>query len=549
MRRIWSISTCLLAVYLGLASTTPANGLPPVHVNLSHTSWTGVGGDTLTNELLPYEPGWAVHVDVIGVDPVTGPRVEFTSDGSFVEFWPPPTGLVAPSTTVWDYPGRSLVPGERPLHLNAEEAGYVATPGFTATRAVDTPLLVAPVTTQTVDLTVRFDALLAGHLNSVGVQIGGFEWDPSAIHETVLSQNVVAGWTAMGNGWWNIDPAAIVVGTPYAFQAEVQCTKQPGFEGATIYHKPQAFVSTAEWKNLPQQTGTGTSLVHPEGETAQVSVNETATWNRGVSTGGQDAFIESVTLQVDQVSMTVEKINTYYGREHDGQGNYVGHGFHVEALGHNIVAAEMTTPTGRTWHMMADEDEGGVLQADFEIDAECLSPADLAALGMVPGTYGFTFHGASGELLTTSVDAAFETPTQIPNLLDPVGGQQGVPVAKIVSWDSVTDPDVDGIFLDLEEAVEGPCWELWAEELPPGVDSWPVAGMPADADIECMLAFAVMEGGVTPEGVPWRSVGYTNEFITFRTAPEPATLAFLGLGLAAFAVRRRSGTRRSGRML
>ena len=170
MRRAWGILLCLLTIPVGLASTALANGDPNVGVNLSHTSWMGTGGDVITNELMPYEPGWMVWVNGEGPGPVTGPRVEFTSDGPFVDLWPPPTGFVGPSTYVWDYPGRSLVPGERPLHLGADEAGYVAAPGFTATRAVDTPLLINPVTTQTVDLTVTFEAPLAPHLNQVRVR-------------------------------------------------------------------------------------------------------------------------------------------------------------------------------------------------------------------------------------------------------------------------------------------------------------------------------------------------------------------------------------------
>jgi len=536
-RAHWRLAVLVVVVCLGLAVAASANGQPAVQANLTHTKWTGTGGDGMTNQPMPYEPGWLVYLEPQGPGPVTGPHVEFTSDGPFVDFWPPPMGFVAPSTYVWDYPGMVLVPGGMPLHVGADEAGLVATPGFTATRAVDTPLLVAPVTTQTVDLTVTFEDPLAPHLNHVGVDIGSFWWDQPRVQETVVFQNNVPGWTVTGDGWWTIDPSAIVLGTPYHFQAQIQCTKQPGFEGATIYHKPQAFVTTADWQNLPQHTGTETLLVHPEGETALVRVNEAATWHPALGTGGQDAFLESVSLNVDDVGLTVSDIEMYYGKEHDGQGNYLGHYVGAEAYGRNIVAAEMTTPTGRTWPMTAEEDRPGP-DVEFWAEGEYLSPADLAALGIVSGTYTFTFHGPLGELLTTSVDLTLGTPTQIPNLLDPTDGEHDVPRDKVISWDAVGDPTVDGIFLDLDED-EGP-WEFWTEEpLPPGAESFLVEGMPADAGIECFLGFGMVQEGTTPEGVDWQTVGYTGQEIDFRTVPEPATLAFLAVGVALLTVGRR----------
>jgi len=242
--------------------------LPVVNAELAHGNWIDFYGDSIDDNKLPGKRQWMLQMNVQSSDIVTGPRFEFHSTRSFAELNPYPTLFTPPSTYIWDYPDRSLTLNQWYLNPAPVDGGVIASPGFTAVRSVNNSLLLNDITTQIMDFTLKFEKPLSPGINNVYVRLGTFVPGQSIIEESVLSQNDVLGWSNNGDGSWSINPNNIIVGTSYNFQVNIQCTKRPQYSGTAIYHKPQAFVLTAEWNNLPDVNGPNTVIIHPEGEAA-----------------------------------------------------------------------------------------------------------------------------------------------------------------------------------------------------------------------------------------------------------------------------------------
>jgi len=473
----------------------------------------GAHGDSITNDVYPFGQMWQVTLDVTDGDPVTAPRVEFQSSRTFEDIDPTPTRIDPGPTYVWDYPDMTLTNGGTPVFLDAHEGTFLGRPGLTVTRAVDTPLLTSDSATQTVDFTVRFDEALPLEVNNVFIGIGTFDFDQDMVAEIVTFQNTVPGWSFASSGWgnagWGTTGSGITVGAEYHFQAQIFCTKTPGHEGRTIYHKPRAFVSYAAIYNPPDHTGTWTVNTHPLGETATYHVAETVNWERMTTTSRQDTHLATVSLIVDNTGLHVAGIEMTYGAMYDGEGTYLGHNAGINVTGSNMVAASVSTPTGRIWDLEIEGD-GAWLGLD-----DAVSTDDLAALGLVSGTYTFTFTGPDGNTLVTSVDMTQWTPEQVPNITAPADGAMDVPVSQTVTWDAVWDDTVSGIYLNLEDADD--TW--WHEVmLPREASSHLVSGIPGSANIECFLAFGGVVSGTTAEGIDWTAIGYNGQRILFSTA-------------------------------
>ena len=352
------ISITILWFVFGLVKSAFAD-LPMVSAELAHGNWIHLYGDSVDNNSLPCKHRCMLYMNVASPDTVTGPRVEFHSAHSFAGFDPYPMLFTPPSTYIWNYPDRSLTANQEPIDLHPIDGGVVRTPGFTAIRSVDNPLLLNDVTIQTMDFTLKFEEPLLPGINSVTVSLGSFTEDRSIVEESVLWQNDVPGWSNNGNGWWSINPDDIIVGVNYNFQVQIRCTKRPQYNGTAIYYKPQARVVTDERSNPPDVNGPNAVIIHPEGETAYFQLNQPVEWHRSTSLNRQEVFLDMVSLPIDDNNPDVNAIELYYGKEYDVAGEYVGHSFSVDVKGKNIVAAEVTTPTGRTWPLEVDENRIG----------------------------------------------------------------------------------------------------------------------------------------------------------------------------------------------
>ncbi|MGD0785888.1 MAG: hypothetical protein ABR969_08745 [Sedimentisphaerales bacterium] len=494
-----------------LSAQQAFGALPIVSVELTHGNWIYVNGDSINNNNVPCERKWALSMNVESPDTVTGSRVEFHSTRPFTDFGSCPTLFTPPSTYIWDYPDRSLTgPGQSTgfQWIELTEGGFIASPGFTGIRNVNNPLLLDDVTTQIIDFTLKFVHSFEPGINNVSVKLGTFPQSQYIVEESILLQNNVSGWSNNGDGWWSINPNNIVLDTNYIFQAHIGCVKRSQYSGIAVYHKPQAYVQTGEWNNLPGVNGPNTVTIHPEGETAYYQLNESVEWNRSTSLNRQDMSLGMISLPLYDSNPEVNAIELYYGKEYNAAGEYVGHSFSVNVVGRNVIAAEVTTPTGRTWPLEIDEDWIGWDNAEF------LTPADLTALGIVEGTYNFAFHGLLGSTITTSVNMTFDTPTQSPNITYPHHWDKDVNIPLTVSWEPVQDTSINTIMIELEN--ENGDWDFYAE-LPPGQSSCPVSDVPPYDGIYCDVVFANRQTGQTPEGIEWSAYGYSLQSILFTS--------------------------------
>jgi len=506
----------LLSLALAQVIAVRASGETTAWARLGYVRLMDLGsGDSISNDVYPFEPTWQLSLDVTAGGPVTAPRVEFQSSRTFEDIRPAPTGVDPGPTYVWDYPDLTLAQGGTPLFLSASEGTSLAQSGLTASRTVDAPLLTSNSAVQTVDFTLRFDEALPGGVNDIFVGIGTFDFEQDMVAEIVTNQNTVSGWSSGSSTWGNAGwtTGAVTVGVEYHFQAQILSTKRPGYEGQAIYHKPPVYVSYAAINNPPDHEGTWTANVHPLGETATYHVAETVNWDRMTTTSRQDSNLRKVSLLVDDAGLQVTSIEMTYGGEYDAGGAYLGHSAGIDVTGRNMVAASVSTPTGRTWDL-GIEDDGSAAWLGLE---DPVAPGDLAALGLVSGTYTFTFTGPDGGEIVTCVDLTQWNPEQVPNITSPSDGQTVAPGSRTVTWDAVWDSTVSDIYLGLEDYED-----TWEHEvmLPPEASSHLVPGIPGSADIECFLAFGGIVSGTTPEGIEWTAIGYNGREIRFSTMAD-----------------------------
>jgi hypothetical protein len=509
-------STVLLILVLAFTTLTYAD-TSSLSIFVEHHDSLYTGGDWITYEVYPYSNEWAFGMSSPSSGTVTGPRIEFTSDRFFKDWAPYHTGFVPQSTYVWDYPAKSITEGEEDMRIEVKEGGELITPKFMAARMVDDPMLVSDVCEQTMMLTLRFiESPQYEPINGILVKLGTYPWDQTVLNETVMWQNSVPGWLDCGDGTWWIDPWNVIVGADYNFQVQVQCIKNPEYQGISVFHKPAVFIAMWQWDDLSEVVGPSISVTHPEGETVTFRVNESVSWQGYTTTNKQEVFLRDISVPVDGNGIFVDTITTFYGREYDGTGAYLGRAFEAEVSGDNIVTAEVTMPTGRTWSMQID-DEGTSADIDFRL----FSLTDLRSLGVVSGLCSYSLSDHLGNSISTVLDTVLITPFQPPCITFPINEANSVGQSITVSWDTVWDSRIDTIYLSLESDEED--WEL-ERELPPDQNSFSIAGLPPNSQITCEIAFVNTQIGQISEGINWVVVGYTAQEIHFTTSPLTADL-------------------------
>lgn len=512
-------SIILILVLMFLSSTSLTLATPSVFVELSHGTGYKTHGDSLANDFFPFHNIWLVYMKLESPDVVTGPYVEFTTDSNFVNInpWPTSADINSPSVFVWDDPNRTL-------DSNLPETGVYLTeyvdldkPGFVASRTVNTPVISSNSVIQTVDFTLEFKDALPADVNLIRVKLGSV--GPKMVTESIISQNDLSPyWQIESDGVWVTNPQAIPGGLPlnteYNFQAQIQCTKKPDYEGVTIYHKPKVSVIIADWQQLLSETGTSTTLTHPpESETALFQLNETVNWDRNVASNRKGVYFETISVQVDSNGLEVDKVELSYGERYDVNNAYRA-GIEVECK--NVILAEMTTPTDdRTWPLMfaSQSYTSGGIRLNLWLDY--LTSSQLTDLGITSGIYKVDFYDhLGGTLRATSSSLTLDTPTQIPHITSPALGDVVEPRTTIC-WNSVSDPDVDEIRLLLMSHRE-----YWDTRLSPNYTCYAYNLNPRSLFI-CDVLFCDNEPEVTPEGVSWNTMKCNVQRTHFSTSVLP----------------------------
>jgi len=493
--------------YIGLTYADPSS----LSVWVEHQDSLYMGGDYITYETYPYSNMWTFGMSSPSSGIVTAPRIEFASNRFFKDWDPYPTNFIPESTYVWDYPAKSMTEGEEDMRIEITEGGKLIMPKYTAMRLVDKPILASDVCEQTVSLTLRFQESLwdLWPINGILVKVGTYPWDQTILDETVIWQNSVSGWVDCGDGTWWINPAYVAVGVDYNFQVRIQCEKRSEYLGITVFHKPAVFIAIWQWDNLSEVVGPTISVIHPEGEPVSFQVNESINWRGYTTANKQEIFLRDISVPVDGNGVFVDSITMFYRREYDGSGNYLGRTFETETSGENIVAAELTMPTGRIWAMEID-DEGNTADLEFEL----FSLTDLRTLGAISGPYRYHLQDHLGGTVDTVIDASLITPMQPPHITYPVHEANNVGQGITISWDAIWDSRIDTIYLDLEDDQED--WEF-ETLLPPDQNSVFITGLPAESSIICEIAFMNTQAGQTSDGIDWINRGYTLQTIHFTT--------------------------------
>jgi len=364
-----------------------------VAFEFSHGFWRGIVEDSIANVPLDFSELWLVQIhnwiDDSG-QPLVNPNLTLLADREFVHFnpWPP---QVSDGRYEWDF--QTSVAEDALLAVSASEADPVDfhAPGFTAQRRVVPEVLEDAVTVQNLSLTFRLEAPLASDVNTLHINVAPPNvayGEEKLVEYTLLSLNSVEGWTTSDVGW-AIDPASVVVGKIYRFEAVFNAVKSPKLQGSPT-SKPGVLIHYAHWDNL-DVVGSSSSVTvnHPEGPVLVLSADWEYEWYPSTTRSRQDFwFLQTVSGIVENpspppdyvakipavVDVKPDVFNMRRGADFVAGYIELPRGYDVEDIDVSTLLLDGVFPAKRSPTAIGDYDGDGV--------PDLMVKFDLSAMGM-----------------------------------------------------------------------------------------------------------------------------------------------------------------------
>ncbi|MBN1553978.1 MAG: hypothetical protein JXA11_04480 [Phycisphaerae bacterium] len=192
------------------------------------------------------------------------------------------------------------------------------------------------------------------------------------------------------------------------------------------------------------------------------------------------------------------------------------HGVSVEDQGWST-ELRFQTPTGEWYDMWADDDGSG-----WGYWNESFTTLTGLENQFTAGWYTIEATGGPFGTTTTAVwfgdqdgTSPLAWPTQIPHITNIPPNAVGVPVDTLLEWTAVSDPNVTGMYSDVENADESFRQWFWTDDL--GVTRFGPANLAPGTNYNWDLEFQNHDGGITPDGYGYHVARSTETEVLFRT--------------------------------
>ena len=372
--------------------------------------------------------------------------------------------------------------------------------GLTVSRSVPQPVLTNDIQEQTMYLDLRLDRPMPAGINLIEVWLGQ-ESSPELQYE-LLSVTKPPEFIG-GAGWYGVDPHDLTVGATYRFEVLLRVARSGSLAGGILYHRPCAEVHYSQHVDCGPETAGSMVLAVPSGARARFAASELTTFYGETQADRVELVFKSVVARVGHAAP--ESVLLGWGQERRGTGSLCS--LTAQLQGDNILGATLTSPTEKKVTLRP----AGLGRWEFQT-------IDPAVVGdFTPGVYTFTCFSTDGsqpvevEIDTSDLQAG---PNEIPNITAPAGDTtDSLPV---VSWTPPTDPNVNGIMVQVHGADEE---VILQEVLPPSADSAQVAAPLDCRGYKASVMFLSGREGQTAQGVDYSVGRYTGADRYFNLVP------------------------------